>query len=256
MKTVKYTSIIILILGAVGMGAFAEEEYRIFTARDGRMIEGRIVEYNAVRNKLRIERRGDKSAWVELAVFSEKDRIYIKEWISASLFLAESNLKISFKKTNKGSSGSKKSKKETDKIGYEIKLQNRSKQPMNIAEIEYRYYVRNIRIGSGKDAERSEGGRLNAGTLKPSQTRVLNTSSLSLVTVYRDHVESTRDFYGSVTYDRSIVKVSEDKLRGIWVRIYGPEVDGQRLYRDVTYPKGLEEKAAWMRVSKNQGNQR
>lgn len=254
MRGKRYRWMVALLLGLLAAGSGSGEEgFRIFTSADGRSIEARITEYNAVRNKLRIERRDKGSAWVAPDVFCKEDREYIKQWISASLFLAESNLKVSLKKTKIANFGSKKSHKETNNIGFEVKLQNRSKEPVNISGIEYRYYVRTVRTGAGKDSERSEEGRLNAGTLKASQTQVLTTSSLSLYTTYREQVETTQSYSGGVSIDRSIVKVSEDELRGIWIRIYGPKVDGRRLFRDVTYPKNLREKAAWMPVSRNQG---
>lgn len=231
------------------MGSVADTEFRLFTATDGRTIEARILEYNPARNKLRIERRGNSSLWVDPEIFSVSDRKYIKEWVSASMFLVSSSLKISLKKVHKGNSGSKKSFKETEKICYEVKLQNRSKQPLNISKMEFCYYVRNTKTRGAKDSEWSDVGRMNVGVLKPAETKVLITSSLSLSTIYREQAESGRDIYGNLYTSRSIVKVSEDKLRGIWIRVYGPEVGGQLLYRDVSFPKDLIEKVAWNKVS-------
>lgn len=230
------------------MGSRAGEEFRVFAAADGRTIDARILEYNPSRNKLRIERRGKGTLWIGPEVFAESDRKYIEEWIAASLFLAEKNLTVSIKKVKIGSSGSKKSLKETDRYSYEVKLQNRSKQMLNISNVEYCYYIRKIKTGGGRDIERSDGGQLKVGVLKPAQAKVVSPPTFSLFTIYRSYTESYFDNYGGTQTDTSIVKVSEDKLRGIWIRIYGPEVDGRPLVRDVTYPKNLIEKVEWGKV--------
>lgn len=240
----KIIGLIFMIAGAT-LSTHAEEDYRMFMSTDGRSIEARIVEYNPSRNKLRIERRGKNAIWVGADVFSEQDRKYIKQWVAASMFLSSSNLRIALKKESHGSNGSKSSLKEGDKVAFEVELQNRSKQSLEALRIEYRYYIKNEGSGKSSDTERSVDGRLQVGTLKPGGRKKVSTLIVSLETTYKKVQDSYTDIYGIQRFDTSIAKDREDDLLGIWVRIYGPKVEGRALYRDVTYPSGLADKVAW-----------
>lgn len=243
MKMIKYISLVFLILGSSIMGANAEDEFRVFTSTAGKTIEARILEYNPSRNKLRIERRGKGSTWVGADVFCASDREYIREWVFASMFQSSSNLRITLKKETIQRSGSKKSLEKTERIGFEVKLQNRSKQSMDHLRIEYRYFLKGEEKGSGNAGDKK--GSLKLASIKPGAYMTCNTNPLALITKYRTQQESSTDIYGIRTYSSSIVKTSEDQFRGIWVRLYGPKVEGKALYRDVTYPTNLSELVAW-----------
>ena len=235
-----------LVLCLAVFTVMAEEQYRAFDSVDGRTIEARIVEYDANRGRLRIERRGGKTLWVTPDVFSDADQTYIKQWVEASMFMLESNLKVSIKKVNLDKTGSKKgAKKVTEHVRYEITLQSRAKEPLRVTRMEYCYYIEDKKTGRGEDTERSESGNKTIRTLKPGESILLHTDTLGLDTLYHEQVETTRSYDGTTTIDRSIVKLSEEDLRGIWVRIYGPKVDGRALYRDISYPKDLHEKVEW-----------
>ncbi|MDF7798031.1 hypothetical protein P4C99_01050 [Pontiellaceae bacterium B1224] len=221
----------------MAVASLAEEsEFRAFTAKDGRTLEARIVEYDARKGKIKIERQGAGMVWVAPNVFGEADQAYIKEWISASAFLEEKSLRVSVDKKNLGRSGSKeKTQREIEKVGYEVEIKNYSKQALDISKIEYRYYVRNVRREGGEDTEKTVHGTLALGRLDPGASHELKTDSLPLVTKFKIQLEG--DGYGIP--EKIPVKMSEEELLGIWIRIYGPEVDGTALYRDITYPSDL-----------------
>lgn len=248
----------------VAMTVLAEEQvFRAFTSKDGRSIEARIIEYNPSRNQLRIERRGKGSSWVGGDVFSEKDREYIKQWISASTFLSERNLRVSLQKKKgtastrgrRTSGGTILGESEIQKLYFEIKIRNSSAGPIEKLNIEYCYYVKikgtggrsSIRrksLGLEDDLIRIEAGSFITGVLGDGNEKIYRSKRLFLETQYTKKNDNDENIINapSTTY---MEKISEEEFCGIWIRIYGPKVEGIALCRDLTYPRNLSDNYYW-----------
>lgn len=225
-------------------GCIAAEEngFRMFTDIQGRSIEARIVEYDSVKGKLQIERHDGKKSWVRPDVFAAENQDYIKDWIDADLILSERSLRISMKKQAMGKTGSKKENKVSEKVCFEVTLDNRTEVPITGLKMEYHYFVKTLGSGTRKDSEKTVPGALNVASLAPKERKQFNTNIVYLDTVYHTVTEYSRYSNNPLV---SLNKVSEDELTGIWIRIYGPAVDGVSSVRDVCYPTDLKEKVRW-----------
>lgn len=225
-----------------GMAVAQESGYRTFKAMDGRSVYARIVAFDAVKGRIQFERTGGKRIWVEPDLFSGDDQAYIRRWIAADRILSRQYLRISIKKEHLGTTGSKKSNKVSEKVCFHVTLDNRSKSPIDQLKIEYRYFIHSVGSGKRDDKERSIAGSVSVEALAPKQRRQINTKIISLDTEY---ITITEYSSYSNTPSTSLNKVREDELRGIWIKIYGPLVDGVPSVRDVSYPEDLKEKVQW-----------
>lgn len=228
----------------VAMTTFAEEQvFRIFTAKDGRPIEARIVEYDAKKGKIQIERRVAGKVWVVPGVFGEADQAYIKEWVAVSAFLAKTSLRVSMDKQIEDRFGSKNEFRKGERVLYEISVKNNSPRALEGLRVEYRYFFRRV-----ADDDRPEGARTISGTdvlpaIDPAQTVKFKTIPTDVVERYSKTVTK----HNTVTGETETTKYDgwEDELQGIWIRIYGPEVGGTPLYRDSSAPDNLMEEVEW-----------
>lgn len=239
--------IIITLLASSLLSASAEDGYRLFTATDGRSMEGQLLEYNPSTQKIRIQRRGGKKLWVSPEIFCQTDLNYIRDWIKASTFMSNSNFRISIKKAK--STRGKTELIRTEKVSFEVTLKNATKDSLADLKIEYCYYITRVGMGELKDQERVEYIPGQAVSIPPSRPLKLQTQSTKLTTTYKKKTEIVRNYSSNGSYTTSTnvskVKVSDDKLDGIWIRILGPTLDGKRLYRDITYPTKLMENRTW-----------
>ena len=239
MQRVKWLMGLLLLMAvAASVAGSGQDEFRAFTSVDGRTIEARIVVYDAKKGMLQIERRGKRKIWVTPNVFSKKDQQYINEWIVASAFLSNSNLRISLQKKSTGSVGRSgesfgTDKNQVHKLHFEVKVRNNSRNSMHRLKIEYYYYVRTKAEGREDTICMGLSGSINIGTLEAAQGKTYRTDTLRLETQYRKYGNSGN--YEELNWKIS----SEEELLGIVVRISGPEVEGKALYRDVVWPSGL-----------------
>jgi len=233
-----------LLIGFLATGTFAAENtgFRVFTDVQDRSIEAKIIEYDSIKGMLKIERNDGKSSWVRPDVFTAADQVYIRDWIAADLILSEQSLRISMKKQTLGETGSKEQNKVSEKVCFQVTIDNRTAASIDGLKVEYRYYVKTIGSGTRKDSEKTVPGSLNVGSLAPKERKQINTQPVYLDTVYR--TVRTYSRYNNAPLE-SLNKVSEDDLTGIWLRVYGPALDGEPSVRDVCYPTDLKETVRW-----------
>lgn len=211
-----------LLAGAVRAAEDDASGYRTFTSKDGRSIEGRIVEYDVQKGKIQLERRGAGIVWVTPDVFSEKDKKYLKEWSAADLFRSPENLVITL--------GLKERKVQDDYVGvrYSLTFKNRASSNVQVQGYEYVCHVERNRQGK-RDRVRMWGHweceekfDLQPGT----------------------HVHELRD---SLLLDENIYG---EEIKGVWVRIKGPSLDGRVVFRDVCLPTRLPRDFKWLEIRK------
>lgn len=230
----------VLLIAAWAVSCIYADEYRIFTAGDGRTIEAKITDYNPMRKKLCIERRGGKSLWVEPSVFSEADREYILSWIKASEFLS-SKVRVTIEK-HKDSQG-----KKGDNVHYSISLQNRTASDYEDLIFDFRLYTKTRGYQGNPDSSACYKGTLNLDRLAAGSTKTLQTEPKLMSEKYKTWTETTTYSNGTTTYDTITQKTYDTDEVGIWFRISGPaDAEGQRLVREECYPKGLSKRQGWI----------
>ncbi len=225
-------------------------EFRVFTDTQGRAIEARILSFDPVKGEVEIERQDGKRVWLSPKLFSGDDQRYVKDWVAAYRVLSDDCLRISFDKVKVDSFKEGMTDEERvataskgEIICYEITLSNRSKNPFEGLKVEYRYFIRveedktdktflkNIPVGSSTIKRIEPGEKV---TFRTRETRVETRYSKT---------EQTTWSSGFVGY--ALDQISDDKLLGIWLRIYGPPVEGEPAVRDVTDPESLQQEVGW-----------
>ncbi len=230
----------VVVLAVWTVWAVRADEFRTFTAGDGRTIEARIVEYNPSRQKLKIERRSGQSAWVEPAVFSEADREYIQSWIKASEFLSP-RVRVTIEK-HKEPLGDK-----GDNIHYSVSLRNLTQSDFENLVLEYRFYTETHGYEGFKDSEACHKGTLKLDRLAAGSTQTVQTEPMLMSEKFQTVTEEITRSDGSETYDTYQQKIYDTDPVGIWFRISGPAVaDGTRLVREECLPSSLFKHQKWV----------
>lgn len=244
----KHISVLLVGLAAVGAPA---EDYHIFTDTLGRAVEGKVTSFDSYKKQIQIERKDGKRVWVSPTLFSVDDQVYIKEWIAAYQILDESSLRISMKKKHGDKYGSKKESKKGETIFFEVTFDNHTDAEIGGLRVEYKYFIKRNNY-EGQDSEYTVPGTLPIVGIDPKQSRVISTKPQQLDEYYGERQEREQHEVGptwnlTTTYTTKITyyKMSEDELEGIWIRVYGPSVGDTRIYRDITYPSGLDKKKSW-----------
>lgn len=217
-----------------------------------------------------MERIDGARVWASPDLFSEEDQVYIQEWISAQQVLSEKHLRLSFRKMRESvedEKGPRPDQELNQELGeifngeavhFEITLDNRSIQPIEDLKIEYRYFIQvdnkglfyrqpgvNGRIISEPPGKliRRISGHANIDRIQPTSSLTIQTSVV-VFGEYRRRIRVTQPGTGKFLGYDELTVVRED-LSGIWVRLYGPDVDGQKVFRDVCYPTDLQKKVTW-----------
>jgi hypothetical protein len=135
---------------------------------------------------------------------------------------------------------------ESDIICYEITFQNRSKKPIEKLRFEYRYFAETVGDNIPKGTlKNTKTGTLTVDRIDPGERVTVKTDTLSL-----DEKFSKTAIYSLGTGSRTFLgyemnKKSEDRLQGIWLKIQGPEVEGEPSVRDVSDPDKLQDEMKW-----------
>ncbi len=242
---------LVAVLLSSGLQASAENGIRVFTDEQGRAVEARIVSVDSVKGTIQLEREDGQRFWVSPKRFSADDQTYIRQWADANRVLSEKSLRISFKKKRLESFNRKKmggvangfSKGEV--ICYEVTLTNRSKRQIVGLRLESMYFVR-VSSRNHETIKHVGPGTGLVSLIEPGKSVTLRTTKLTLEEKFNRIAVSEP---GTVTLGYDENKISEDELMGIWLKIYGPEVDGERVVRDVCEPSGLDGDVEWVEDS-------
>ena len=199
---------------SIGRG---EGTLHTFTTPDGRSLNATIKDYNDRTGKIQIKREDGKELWVLPTVFSEPDQEYIQQWIAADQFMSPIKFKI------KGDSDKDIYSKYKTTVEYEITLENKTDFPLNDLRIEYRFFILRQGYESNKDSNRVDGGQLLISNIPAKGKVSLKVPTLDLSSVFRT-VQEISGSSGSITTYKQ--KTFEEHLKGFWVKVFGPEIDG------------------------------
>lgn len=226
-----------LMIGLLALGVTAGQDVlekdRGWVDRQGRGVEGRIVQYNEYKNTLQFQTIHGKRAWIKPTDFSEDDQTYIEEWISADQFLANSKLQISIKKRTKNGISS-----------YEMTFKNNSTRVIAGFKIGYKFHIE-IESFKGKDQEKWKAGSLSIASLAPKAKKTYTISSGEGGSKYQNVTVTTTSYNGSTSSSVERHKVSTTYTRGVLLRLQGPSLDGTPIIRELAEPKSLAKKHKW-----------
>ncbi|WP_372798468.1 hypothetical protein [Pontiella sp.] len=218
------------------------DEYRTFTDKEGREIRAKIVKSDARSGKVTLLRDNGKRATVPAQVFSDDDVAYIREWSAASQFQMNSKFKIKVDEEKKKLGDNKTA------LAYEVELTNNSNMPLEDVRVDYAIFVRVSGFNGSADTEKIYTGTLKFENLGIGEKRALLTSEEKLTKTYKTYSYEDTETVGYVSYTVTKTgqkKSTEDKLAGIWLKVYGPKVGGAQICRDFTDPSSLQKKYAW-----------
>ena len=126
-------------------------ERRVFTSADGsKTFEGVLTDYDAKAQTIKISKKGSGVLSFKMALLSEEDHAYIKEEGPALAAAKAIRLDLDVYKDKPITNRSRISRTVTTPAGYEIELQNWTKNDVEDVEIRYTIFHR-------KDAEDGPG---------------------------------------------------------------------------------------------------
>lgn len=243
----KWYLVLLALLFAGTISAEDNDGFRTFTDTEGRTIQARILDYDAVKGRIQIVREDGKKAWVSPNVFSDTDQAYIGEWVAADCVLAEKNLRVSVKECRRERFGDGNDTERGEVLYYEVKLENRSGQDIQNLEIEYRVFIKVSGTGDSEDLEKQDGELIHTGPVENGKTKTICTKDIRVTERYKSQTEASYDLTGYSLPNVSLVKVSEEEVIGIGVRIYGSKVGGVPSIREFYYPEQIQgETLQWL----------
>lgn len=227
-----------LFAAASPLTGFGESIFRPFVTADGRSLTAAIKDYNERTKKIQIEREDGQELWILPTVLSEPDREYILQWIAVQQFMSPTKFKI------KGDSDKDKNKNITH-IAYAITLENRTDFPLKGLKIEYRSFIFKQGYEGNTDSNRVGGGQLHIAEIPVGKKFSRNVASVHLTAEFR----TVWDQDSSGTASSSQQKTSQEYLKGFWVKVYGPEIDGKPSIREWCNPPDTSESFAWQEAT-------
>ena len=247
----------------------ARDGSRDFLSADGRTIRGRIIKYDKNRKKIFFVRDTKRKMWVSPSAFSQEDQEYIRKWIDSSHFLLESSLKISIKKVKMKESNKKTVKKAgvgyTIKDGiitysenpkeiiirsvlYEINIVNNTGKEIKNVEIEMACLVKENGYSDANNGSHWVFESIRIPCLKTGKDQY-QTESIELLEVKEIIIIRNTPDGGVSRREAKKIKKRRDKVSGVWFRVFGPKLEGEVVFRDVSLPGGFFKKHNWKEVN-------
>ena len=211
--------------------------------------------YDEIKGLLQLERKDGQRFSVPANLFSKDDQTYIMNWVKANRVLSEKNLRISFKKKKGESYKDEKSNRASvsgtavadgEKIYYEITLSNRSKEPIVGLKVESRFFV-STEKDDKEEMKAETPNSITISLIKPGKSVTIKTAEVTIEDIFNRTAVYGIGIRGSgneiTGYNKK--KVSSDDLVGLWVRVYGPDVDGEPVIRNMCEPRDLADDLNW-----------
>ncbi|MBN2162837.1 MAG: hypothetical protein JXR25_01890 [Pontiellaceae bacterium] len=217
----------VLICFLAGMIVQADSNgYQELSDQSGRSLQVKLLKYDDVKKQLLIQTENGRQTWVSPSIFSEESAKYVWRWIETDRVLSDRSLQVTIRK-----------RLDDDRLHYELTLDNRTGNSLPALKADYVIYVRQDGQNGTKDQIRCVGGKLEIEAIPPRKKVTFDTKSTSM------KLRSAPVFDGGRSSDT--VKLSEDKPLGVWIKIYGPFIDGVPCERDICFPAELSEKVSW-----------
>ena len=234
-----------LVLGLCAFGR--AEEYRVFTDKQGRLSEARIIKVDPRTDKVTVERNDHRRVTVPSSTFSAADQEYIKEWFAAQAFLSNSRLRVAVEKKKGKAEGKSPTKRAKPPCHYEVSFDNRSGGSLAGIRVEYCMYVVTDFYDGRDDEVKVEHGAFNAFNLGNRKQKLMETKTVKPYRYYNEQIEYGVGYF-SIEDDKSYNKTHEESLEGIRVRLYMKTKSGREFMREICEPGSAEGKFGWEAV--------
>jgi hypothetical protein len=225
---------LLLLVTAAALPAFASEDYRTFTDREGRTIRAAII--RATESDVWIRREDGRTFQVSLATFVERDQKFVADWRRIQALQMPQSLEFATRRFTDGRQTSNDSLIRTtvERVGYVVTLTNRSPVDLDNLQVEYRYYIRQGSPGvTGQNRPvRSESGTATIARLASRGTAEFRTNVVTL--------RATQLRQGVVYTSTGKTRTTDD-LRGIWIRVR----QGDEVIAEFSSPPNLSESESW-----------
>ncbi len=223
-RVIAYVLLCLFFAGNIYAEINPADEYRSFTSKDGRSINGKLIKYDAVKGEVFFERSDAKRIWVKPAAFCGADQKYVTEWIQAAQFLSEKSLKISIEQTATHEFN------QYDKVGFKLQFDNKTGTAIENVRCEIHCCIR------------------RRNNIKTSESINWAVWERSPDVIQPGHYTwKTRELFLSSERagTRNIQVYEIDKIEGVWIRFFGPVLDGSPVCRDVWVPGKLDDEYEW-----------
>lgn len=224
-----------LFITAVPAIGLEEGTLHTFTSPEGETLNAVIRAYSEANGKIQIERDDGRLLWAEPTAFSEPDQEYIRQWIAVDQFMSVMDFKI------KGESDEETTPEDATIIKYEITLSNNTEVPFKDLKVEYRAFIHIQGYEGREDSSRVDGGQLLIPEILPGQEVSTNTQPITLE-VQTEQVREADGSGGATAYSK---KTSEERMKGFWVKVYGPAIDGKPAVREWCHPPDTMDDFSW-----------
>lgn len=201
--------------------ARAEDGFRNFEDVEGRTISGRVVAFDDAQQIVSFQRETDgKILKVKLTVFSQPDRVYIRQWSMMNKTMSGFNISATIYTSDRRDSdaGNSDMNGVISSTGYKITLNTTSSNDLGRVRVEYcLFYQQGIRKSEGMIYDEGiscGGGYVDLdkdhpkGSFKTTPVKLFNTSSMN-------------SLFGRLNE-------SSGRVKGIWVRVQIAMPSGER----------------------------
>lgn len=249
---------LIAMFTCITLTTLAADEFREFTASDGRTLNAKVLSYDGELDTVEIQRDDLHVCCVKSTTFSEADQAYIKEWAPSSLFMSPLKFKIIPRRIVNKSNWSREGGSEQSPLvavsecQYEIAICNRTGLPMENLTMDYIiYYASDLPLSVGNTYPHEHHTWTNQEGLR-EEWSLVSTPGLKLVKGSIPIGGLGVDGWQSFTTDRVAVlqQQAEDmsesatsisSVSGILVTISMATPDGGHVERSFSLPKSMEQ---------------
>lgn len=257
--------LLLLVLSSIAVSATAQltDEFREFTANDGRTLNAKVLSYDSKMDTVEIQRDDLQVIRVKSAAFSEADQAYVKQWAPCSLFMSPTEFqiiprRIVVKKRKNSEPGSEVNSFDlVSEYQYEITICNRTGLPMENLSMNYLiYYAYDLPALDEKACPQESHQWTNQAGLKEEWSMV-STPNVKVVkgtipvggleaggwkSFTTERVAVLEQPAGSLNEESSVGAAGSSS--GILVTISMATPDGGQVERSFSLPKNMEQGAA------------
>ncbi|MGE9292844.1 MAG: hypothetical protein ACQKBW_04465 [Puniceicoccales bacterium] len=214
-----------------------QAELHEFTDTQGRTMKAELI--NVIGNKVRLKREDGAAFTVSPAIFSQEDQDYIHMWMIHTLNERGSLLHVEARssQTNSKKHDDGSAKWKTWDGYYKMKIENDSDISLRDVRIEYNFWTFHMDLAaqSRRDGDTEiTSGSLTIPMLKSRNDFECDSAKVSM---------RSFDLRSGWSWLGGGKDESEDKLEGIWIRVY---YQGE-LIEDWSNPSSLKEKYKWVK---------
>jgi hypothetical protein len=252
------------------------DEFRTFTAEDGRTLKAKIISYNSASGKVTIEREDRKRIIVAATAFSKKDQTFIENWQVDEAFLSPTKLKLEIERDEVDSS---KKNVEVDvgeessgggrrggggmsgvvtvavdkktQYKYKLAMENKSGIPLDNMTMEFRIYYeqqkpeKDEKANKGRSKDETSPEKYMAvdqSKVKKGEKKIKTLAPKQSGTISTESVVLLQRS-ASYTWGENIDLKSD--LSGVWIKLSMRGADGEMLVRDICSPESIMKKYPW-----------